>query len=42
MLNGVLLPFDEETKALYDASAPKHNDEFFQSTIKRDGQNTSR
>lgn len=34
MLNGVLLPFDEETKALYDASAPKHNDEFFQSTIK--------
>lgn len=34
MLNGVLLPFDEETKALYDASAPVHNDEFFQSTIK--------
>lgn len=33
MLNGVLLPFDEETKALYDASAPKHNDEFFQSAI---------
>ncbi|MCK7525311.1 MAG: hypothetical protein MZV64_50725 [Ignavibacteriales bacterium] len=29
MLNGVLLPFDEETKALYDASAPIHNDEFF-------------
>ncbi|HEX7358360.1 MAG TPA: hypothetical protein VF270_11675 [Ignavibacteriaceae bacterium] len=34
MLNGVLLPFDEETKALYDASAPVHNDEFFQTTIK--------
>jgi len=33
MLNGVLLPFDEETKALYDASAPTHNKEFFQSTI---------
>lgn len=33
MLNGVLLPFDEETKALYDASAPTHNDEFFQSAI---------
>jgi len=33
MLNGVTLPFDEETKALYDASAPTHNDEFFQSTI---------
>ena len=33
MLNGVLLPFDEETKALYDASAPVHNDEFFQSAI---------
>jgi hypothetical protein len=33
MLNGVLLPFDEETKALYDASAPIHNDEFFQSAI---------
>jgi hypothetical protein len=34
MLNGTNLPFDEETKALYDASAPVHNDEFFQSTIK--------
>lgn len=34
MLNGLLLPFDEETKALYDASAPIHNDEFFQSSIK--------
>jgi len=34
MLNGVLLPFDEETKALYDASAPVHNDEFFQTAIK--------
>lgn len=33
MLNGVLLPFDEETKALYDASAPTHNDDFFQSAI---------
>ena len=33
MLNGLLLPFDEETKALYDASAPTHNDEFFQSAI---------
>jgi hypothetical protein len=33
MLNGVLLPFDEETKALYDASAPTHNDEFFQTAI---------
>ena len=33
MLNGVLLPFDEETKALYDASAPTHNDEFFQLAI---------
>lgn len=33
MLNGVLLPFDEETKALYDASAPIHNDKFFQSAI---------
>lgn len=33
MLNGVLLPFDEETTALYDASAPVHNDEFFQSAI---------
>ena len=33
MLNGVLLPFDEETKALYDASAPTHNDEYFQSAI---------
>jgi hypothetical protein len=33
MLNGVLLPFNEETKALYDASAPTHNDEFFQSAI---------
>jgi len=33
MLNGVLLPFDEETKALYDAFAPTHNDEFFQSAI---------
>lgn len=35
MLNRVLLPFDEETKALYDASAPTHNDEFFQSAIKK-------
>ena len=33
MLNGVLLPFDEETKALYDVSAPIHNDEYFQSAI---------
>lgn len=33
MLNGVLLPFDEETKALYDASAPIHDDKFFQSAI---------
>ena len=33
MLNGATLPFDEETKVLYDASAPTHNDEFFQSTI---------
>ncbi len=34
MLNGILLPFDEETKALYDATAPTHNDEYFQSAIK--------
>ena len=33
MLNGVSLPFDEETKALYDATAPIHNDEYFQSAI---------
>jgi hypothetical protein len=33
MLNGITLPFDEETKALYDASAPTHNDEYFQSAI---------
>lgn len=33
MLNGVLLPFDEETKALYDASAPIRKDEYFQSAI---------
>lgn len=33
MLNGILLPFDEETKALYDASAPIHNNEYFQKTI---------
>ncbi len=33
MLNGVILPFDEETKALYDASAPTHNDEYFQKAI---------
>jgi hypothetical protein len=33
MLNGVNLPFDEETKALYDATAPVHNNEYFQSTI---------
>jgi hypothetical protein len=33
MLNGVTLPFDEETKALYDASAPTHNDEYFQTAI---------
>ena len=34
MLNGITLPFDEETVALYDATAPKHNDEYFQSAIK--------
>jgi hypothetical protein len=33
MLKGVNLPFDEETKALYDASAPIHKDEYFQSAI---------
>lgn len=33
MLNGVTLPFDEETKTLYDASAPTHNDEYFQTAI---------
>jgi hypothetical protein len=33
MLNGVKLPFDEETKALYDAEAPVHNDEYFQKTV---------
>jgi len=33
MLNGITLPFDEETKSLYDASAPTHNDEYFQSAI---------
>jgi hypothetical protein len=34
MLNGIILPFQEETKALYDASAQTHSDEFFQSAIK--------
>ncbi len=34
MLNGLTLPFDEETKALYDASAPIHNDQYFQFAIK--------
>ena len=33
MLNGINLPFDEETIALYDAKAPTHNDEYFQSAI---------
>ena len=33
MLNGAVLPFDMETKALYDAEAPIHNDEYFQSAI---------
>lgn len=33
MLNGVNLLFDDETTALYDATAPKHNDEYFQSAI---------
>jgi len=33
MLKGIKLPFDEETKALYDASAPTHNDDYFQSAI---------
>jgi hypothetical protein len=33
MLNGISLPFDEETKALYDATAPIYNDEYFQSAI---------
>jgi hypothetical protein len=33
MLNGVFLPFDEETKALYDASAPTHSDAYFQTAI---------
>lgn len=33
MLNGAVLPFDMETKALYDAEAPVHNDEYFQSAI---------
>jgi hypothetical protein len=33
MLNGVQLPFDEETKALYDASAPTHSDEYFVTAI---------
>ncbi len=34
MLNGIILPFEEETKALYDSSAPTYSDEFFQSAIK--------
>lgn len=34
MLNGINLPFDQETLALYDASAPVHNDEYFQNAIK--------
>ena len=33
MLNGAVLPFDMETKALYDVEAPVHNDEYFQSAI---------
>ena len=33
MLNGINLPFDEETIALYDAKAPIHSDEYFQSAI---------
>ncbi len=33
MLNGVVLPFDMETKALYDAEAPVHNDEYFHNAI---------
>ncbi len=33
MLNGAVLPFDMETKALYDAEVPVHNDEYFQSAI---------
>lgn len=33
MLNGVVLPFDMETKALYDAVAPVHNDGYFQNAI---------
>lgn len=33
MLNGAVLPFDMETKALYDAEAPIYNDEYFQSAI---------
>lgn len=33
MLKGAVLPFDMETKALYDAEAPVHNDEYFQSAI---------
>jgi len=33
MLNGAVLPFDMETKALYDAEAPIHNDEYFKSAI---------
>jgi hypothetical protein len=34
MLNGVLLPFDEETKALYDAEAPTYNDEYYRFYVK--------
>ena len=33
MLNGVFLPFDEETKALYDASAPTYSDAYFLTAI---------
>ncbi|MDT3695571.1 MAG: hypothetical protein ROY99_04205 [Ignavibacterium sp.] len=33
MLNGVVLPFDMETKALYDTEAPVHNDGYFQDAI---------
>lgn len=34
MLNGIVLPFDMETKALYDAEAPIHTDDYFQNAIR--------
>lgn len=33
MLNGVVFPFTEEAKALYDADVPEYSSEYFQNTI---------